>query len=106
MSEMQTKVAEVKEAVSLLTRHVFNITDAAGQLESRKRYAEQALRGEISERRGLEAVAMHCPDGATLISWHEQAAQMGASIVRDLESLGEQIEKEVALREALSDDLP
>lgn len=106
MSEMQTKVAEIKEGVALLNRHMFNIADAAGQLESRKRYAQEALKGQMGERTALEAVANYCPDPQTIETWRSHAEGMGEAIIRDLDVLGEQIEKEVALREALSDDLP
>lgn len=106
MNEMKTKVAEITQAMSLLNRHNYNIADAAGQLESRGRYARSALLGEMDKVLALEASAAGCPDGKTIEQWRIDAEKMGEAIISELAIVSEQINKEIDLRAALVDDLP
>lgn len=90
------KVAEARTRVGDAKRQVGEIADAAGQLESRSRYARAALMDGLTEsgmRNTLEAIASHCPSPQTIQSWRENAETELAAVGEQLQEIHEEIDK-------------
>lgn len=96
MSDTQTKVAEIKTGMASLSRHIENIADGIGQLQSRQSVAQRALEATASEKdAALRFVADHCPSPEAVEEWRTEATEVAEKLRLQLNVVAEEMQKHV-----------
>ena len=96
LSETQNRVAEIREGMSLLSRHLYNVADAVNQLQGQQAIAKQALREDLTSdglTQALADIASHCPSGETVEQWRVDSEDMTKRLTEKLGLVSEELQK-------------
>ena len=105
LDQISAKAASVAGEARVASRHIEQIADAAGQLQSRQDLATRAIQQVERDERAsaldtLRSLVQHCPDGNVLQQWCRESQQMVEQVQRANAELQEAVEKAKAQQEA------